>query len=79
MMPMGTVNIQQAVTMVTKEGQSLLPVMQNKFSDNSLAKALPVDLILTIINNHRLLGPVYIRYCSSLVTIVTLNYLVRFH
>lgn len=78
-MPMGTVNIQQAVTMVTKEGQSLLPITQNRFSVNSLARVLPVALILTIINNHRLLAPVYIRYCNILVAIVTQNYVVRFH
>ena len=79
MMPMGTVNIQQAVTMVTKEGQSLLPITQNRFSANSLARVLPADLILTIFNNHRLPGLACIRYCSILVTMVTQNYLVRFH
>ena len=69
MMLMDTANMQQAVTMVTKEGQSLLPVMLSKFSVNSLARDLLVDLILIIINNHQL-EPVYIRYCSVLVTTV---------
>ena len=73
MILMGIANIQQAVTMVTKEGQSLLLVMLNKFSVNSLARGSLVDLILIITNNPHLLEPVYIRYCSIiiLVTMVT--------
>lgn len=44
-------NIQLIVTMVTKEGQSLLQIMLNRFSVSSLAKDSPVDLILTTTNN----------------------------
>lgn len=55
MMLMDTANIQLVVTMVTKEGQSLRPVMLNKFFVNSLAKGSLVGLILIIFNNlhHR--------------------------